>query len=460
MKRLRSLLPPIGIFALALLVRVVYNLTAARNYYPLHDSLAYQTLAFNLLDEHCYCLIQGVTVNRAPLWPFIIAGLSLVSRANIIDRLFLCVADAGTCVLIYYLARDLFGKRVGLVAGLVACVYPALYIYTGWMYTESLFTFLQAAICYCVLRIQRSHGRSRRLWILCGVLLGLISLTRPNGVLAIGLVVVWTLILVWRQKLPREALLNVVLATLVGLAVIAPWTVRNYVVSHSFVLVADADGTVLNGVYNNYVLTIPRIQGGWYSPAYAKKPSPNQPVSVDHCSAPCEVKGQSAETADALRWIKNHLNDIPIMMVYRLRNFFTAYTDEADMPLNRFEYQRSTRLVLRMSETIPYAIFAAAAVGLVVTLRRYWQELLFAYLVILGTLGVILAFYGNARFRSPIEPLLILLGAGALWWLTESQPGTRRWARSHGSGTSEKQSIPSVSRGLHAGPAQRDNSIV
>jgi hypothetical protein len=39
MKRVKPLLPAIGIFCLALLVRVIYNDTVAHNYYPLHDSL-------------------------------------------------------------------------------------------------------------------------------------------------------------------------------------------------------------------------------------------------------------------------------------------------------------------------------------------------------------------------------------------------------------------------------------
>jgi hypothetical protein len=121
---------------------------------------------------------------------------------------------------------------------------------------------------------------------------------------------------------------------------------------------------------------------------------------------------------------------MPILMVYHLQNFLTPYTNEADMPLDRFPDQNSSRFVLKMSETMPYAVFALAGLGLVVTRRRYWRELLFAYLVILGTLAEILVFYGNARFRSPIEPLLLLLGAGALWWLTETQPGTlRSWLR-------------------------------
>jgi len=83
--------------------------------------------------------------------------------------------------------------------------------------------------------------------------------------------------------------------------------------------------------------------------------------------------------------------------------------------------------VLAMSETLPIPIFLLAALGLVVTRRKYWHEFFFAYLVVLGTLAEILFFYGNSRFRSPIEPILLLLTAGALWWLTQTTPGTLRW---------------------------------
>jgi 4-amino-4-deoxy-L-arabinose transferase-like glycosyltransferase len=431
-ERIRPLLPPIGIFALAFLVCAIYNLTVSLHYTPQYDSLAYQSLAFHMLDEHCFCYQPHVTtLTKGPFWPFVIAGLSLVfGRANLVDRLFLSAADAGTCVLIYYLARDLFGKRAGLVAGLVACVYPALYIYTGWMYSETLYTFLQTAIIYTVLRIQRSQGRIWWLWVLCGVLLGCLSLTHPNGLLVIGLLVLWVLVLVWRQGLPRAALVHLGLAVVVACAVIAPWTIRNYNVSKSFVPVSGDSGTVLLGAYNNMALTDRKYPGGWIAPI-TSDPQVALPYAVHPCAATCEVARGSAETAAAIQWIKGHLADLPLLLVDHLRNFFTPYTSEADMPLTRFTSQRSTRIVLKMSETIPYAIFLAAALGLVVTLRRYWRELLFAYLVILGTVAGIVVFYGNSRFRSPIEPLLLLLGAGALWWLTESQPGTLHYWMRH-----------------------------
>lgn len=434
MKRIKPILPAISIFCIALLVRIVYNLTVAYGYYPTEDSFGYQMRAFTMLDEHCYCAAPHVvTVIRAPFWPFIIAALSLIAgRANIADRLFLCFVDAGTCVLIYLFARDLFNKRIGLVIGLIACVYPALYIYTGWMYTETLYTFLQLAICYCIYRIQRSKGTNRRLWVLCGVLLGLLSLTRPNGLLAIGLVIIWAIFLIWRKRLPKRTLINVALATLIACAIIAPWTIRNYLASHSFVPVETGDGEVFMGAYNDKTVSLPRFQGNWIRPGIAYPKGTKLPAPAP-CKghAACEVATNNNETAIAIHWVKTHLNDIPLLMVYHLRNFFTPYTSEVDMPLNRFQDRRSSQIVLAMSETFPIPIFLLAALGLVVTLRRYWHELCFAYLVVLGTLGEALVFYGIARFRSPIEPILLLCTAGTLWWLTETTPGTLYWSLSH-----------------------------
>lgn len=430
MQRLKPFIPATGIFCLALLVRVIYNLTVAHNYYPLYDSGQYQSIAFNLIDEHCFCLHPSITtLARPPLWPFLIAGLSFIfGRADIYDRLFLCCLGAGTCVLIFLFARDLFGKRIGLVAGLIACVYPALYLYDGWLYTESLYTFLLTAICYCALRIQRDEGKRRWPWLLCGVLLALLALTRPNGILVLALLLLWTIFLAWRRLLRKRALGSVALTTLLAILLIAPWTLRNYSVSHSFVPIATGDGTVLLGAYNDKVLNTPDLQGSWSNPlkATAQTMATLKPFSLNKCQATCEIAREDASKVAAEQWIKTHLSAVPVLLFYHLRNFWTPYTREADLPMERFPAQTSSQIVHAMSETLPLAIFLLAALGLLVTLKRHWRELLFAYLIILATLGEALVYYGSSRFRAPIEPLLVLLAAGALWWLTQDTPGTLR----------------------------------
>jgi 4-amino-4-deoxy-L-arabinose transferase-like glycosyltransferase len=430
MQRIKPFLPAMLLFCLALLVRVLYNVTVASAYYPEYDSAAYQSIAFNIIDEHCFCLHPYITtVYRPPLWPWLIAGLSLIfGRADIYDRLFLCCLGAGTCVLIYLFARELFGRRIGLIAGLMACIYPALYLYDGWLYTESLYNFLLTAICYCVLRIQRDSGQRKRLWLLCALLLALLALTRPNGILVLALVIGWTLVLTWRKILHSRALIHMVFAALVVALLLVPWTMRNYLVAHSFVPVATGDGTVLLGAYNDSILTNTNNQGIWINPLKTTPQNKQllQPFPLYTCTAPCEIAREEASKIAAEQWIKAHLSSMPTLLFYHLRNFWTPYTREADLPMERFPAQTSSALVHIMSTTFPLVIFALAAPGLIVTMKRFWRELLFAYLVLLATLGQALFYYGSSRFRAPVEPLLVLLAAGTCWWLFQDAPGTLR----------------------------------
>lgn len=450
MKSLKPFLPAISIFLLALLVRLLYNLTVAYNYYPLYDAVQYQSIGFNIIDEHCFCLHPLITtVNRAPLWPWLIAGISLlVGRGNFADRFFLCCTGSLTCVFVYLFARDLLQRRIGLIAGIIASLYPALYLYDGWMYTESLYTCLLIAICYSLYRIQRNGGQQKRLWVLCGVLLALLSLTRPNGIIVIAFVLAWTLFFAWRKSLQRKAVRNVALTALLACALIAPWTVRNYHVSQSLVPIATGDGTVLLGAYNDQMLSTPGNQGSWMNPLHIEADiKVLQPFPLFTCNAPCEIKREDASKNAAVQWIRNHISSLPAMLSYHFLNFWNPNTREADMPMYRFPDQLSSQIQLLLAETVPIPIFLLAALGLIVTLRKHWRELLFCYAILLLTLGEALAYYGSSRFRAPIEPVLVLLAAGGLWWLTQNEPGTLRWQRAQ-----RRQSSPPSSPGLEATP--------
>jgi 4-amino-4-deoxy-L-arabinose transferase-like glycosyltransferase len=441
MHHARSFLPAALITGVALGVRILYNTTVAQAYSPGYDSAQYQQIGFHLLDEHCFCLHPFITTAyRPPLWPWLIAGLSLLfGRADIYDRLLLCSLGAGTCLLIALFARDLFGKRCGLLAGLIAAIYPALFIYDGWLYTESLYTFLLCALCLCLQRIQRRQGHSMGLWLLCGVLLGLLALTRPNGLVLIGLVWLWTALLLWRKLLGLRALRNVVVATAIACLLVGPWTLRNALVAHSFIPVATGDGTVLLGAYNDQTATQSEHLGSWVNPLQTA-PGVLRPFPLFTCDAVCEVAREDASKKAALQWITGHISALPGLLASHVRNFWTPYTREADLPMERFPNLLASKIVLGMNLALPLLIFALAASGLLVTLK-FWRELLFAYLVILVALGEALIYYGSSRFRAPIEPLLIVLATGALWWLSRNRfsrwrrPGKRRDAHEALAGT-------------------------
>lgn len=432
MKRVIPWLPALGIFCLALLVRVIYNNTVAFQYYPLHDSLAYQTLARNLLEEHCFCQHPYIsTVYRTPLWPFLMAGVSLLfGPGDYVARITLSLIGSGTCVLVYLFARDLFGWRIGVLAGIAASVYPELYIYDGWLYTESLYIFLLFAVCYGLYRLQRSPTKNRRIWIICGILLGLLSYTRPNGIIVIGLFIVWAIIMAWQKLFSRRVTTRGVLTTtLIALALIVPWTARNYFVSHTFIPVATGDGTVLLGAYNNDALNRTTYAGGpkgtWINPLESR-PDISHAFPISTCTAQCEVTRETTYTGAAVQWIRNHMRIMPHLLKLHLINMWQPNTYEADLPIVRFPQAQFTQLVLSMMKTFPIYVFILAAFGFAVTWWR-WRELLFIYFMIVLTIAQNIFYYGIPRFRAPIEPMLILLAAGAIWWLTHQDKGTLRW---------------------------------
>lgn len=69
----------------------------------------------------------------------------------------------------------------------------------------------------------------------------------------------WAAFLVWRRRLPQRTLIGAALALLSA----APWTVRNSLVSRSFVPLAVGNGQVLVGADNNTVLTEQNSLGLW-----------------------------------------------------------------------------------------------------------------------------------------------------------------------------------------------------
>jgi 4-amino-4-deoxy-L-arabinose transferase-like glycosyltransferase len=449
MKRIKPMLPAIGIFCLALIVRVIYNNTVAYHYFPLHDSAFYQGIAFHLLNEHCFCLESYVpTVDRAPLWPFTIAGISLVfGPSDYFARLFLSFIGSGTCVLVYLFARDMFSWRIGVLAGVFAAIYPELYIYDGWLYTESLYIFLLFAVCYALYRLQFAPQKNWRIWIICGVLLGLLSITRPNGITVIGLFIVWAIIMVWQKFLSwRVTISGVLVTTLIAFVFIAPWTMRNYLVSHTFIPVAIGDGTVLLGAYNNQALAKAAYQGGpkgiWINPIVSR-PDVVHPFPLHTCTPPCEVAREAAFKDAAVTWAQDNINRMPHLLALHFMNMWQPDTYESDLPTVRFPQQQSTQFVLRMMKTWPIYLFIIAALGMAVTLWR-WRELLFIYFMIIMTIAQNLIYYGIPRFRAPIEPMLILLAAGCIWCLTQKEKGTLRWmiAQIHHKDQISSQQIP------------------
>lgn len=437
MKRLHTSLPVISIFVLALLIRLLYNLTVARHYFAKYDAALYNHIAYNIVYHHCFCFYPNQpALSRPPLWPFILSIFYLLPPQpdpQLLDtgaqvfygRLLYCFIGSFTCVLVYLLARELFGTRIAFISGMIAAVYPGLFIYDGWLYAETLYTFLLTALIYSLYRLQRT---AQRRWIIVsGLLLGLATLARPNGPLLFGMLFLWAIAIILAKVLPWQTVVKSVLViTCIAVTLIVPWTYRNYQVSHAFVLVSIGEGEVLLGAYNDNILR--GTTGWWTSPRYIT-PRPDVPPMVlkNHDTEGYTPEDDRIATDYALHWIQAHWRDMPRLISYHWNSMWSSYTPDDNLPYKEYPDQLSSQVVWYMMLLMPPPVFLLATIGLFVTWQRRKKQLLIVYSVIALTIAQNLAFYGIPRFRAPIEPMLILLAAGAIWWLTHKEKGTLRW---------------------------------
>lgn len=433
MKLLKAVAPILGVFSVALLVRLFYNVTVAQGYQPNFDAALYYQIAGRMLTEHCYCFHPfHPTVSRSPLWPFVMAGLYAITGQHVLTdpgavwtaQLFYCILGSGTCVLTYLFARELFGKRIALVTGLIAAVYCGLFLYDGWLFADPLYTFLLTFFIYALYHLQKSLSLykqfegikgfkgfwQRHNWtIVSGIVLGLMTLTRPNGIGFLVLLFIWGIFVArnygisWRL-VGKEILLIACLAA----CIVAPWTYRNYQQSHSFVLVATGMGEVLLGAYNDRVLNEPGVLSMWMPPVGSKI----------HDSVGYTPQDDSADTAKALSWMRAHPGSVVYLMGQHLINMWKPYTyTYTGLPMEQFPNRPASQIMRQILPIESFPIFIMAAAGLLVTLKKRWNQLFLVYLVLAFTIAENVVFYGSMRFRAPIEPLLVLLTGGFLWWV-------------------------------------------
>ncbi|GCE10817.1 ArnT family glycosyltransferase [Tengunoibacter tsumagoiensis] len=435
MQRYRTFWPILSVFVVSLIVRITYNLTAANGYFPKYDARLYEIIANSLIGpQHCFCLFSRIpTTSRAPLWPWIIAAIySVMGPENIYPRLFLCVLGSGTCVLIYLLARELFSPRIALVTGLLAAVYVGMFLYDGWLFSESLYTFLSTALVYALFRLQRClissakisgskwsvFSELRRWQLVCGALVGLASLTRPNGPVLYGILLIWGgILLVCRLSSWQIMLRSLLIIICVSLVFILPWTYRNYYSAHESTLVATGMGEVLAGAYNDTVVVgNPETGPGyWVSRDKVVPALPEAQKKPHHDSYGYTAENEKQDVALAIHWMRTHVSELPALIGWHFIHMWQPYTLEPGLPIKEFPDRLASQIVWYLLYIMSIPVFLLAFAGLIATLRSRWVLLLPIYLMLGSTIAVNLALYANMRFRAPIEPLLVLLVGGLLW---------------------------------------------
>ena len=211
----------------ALFVRTGFVLTRAP-VYAFPDSTQYAGIAKNLLAEGSFAFDEDRKACRGPGYPVFLAGcFAMLGESAAGVRLVQAVIGAATCLLVFALARGLFGQTAGLIAGALAAIYPFFIFYTGLVLTETLFIATLAGAMLLLVRAERSRWRL----LAAGVVTGVGILIRPSMLLMAPLLAIW-----WACRRPAgRRILEGMAFLAIAWGCLGPWVWRNYRIFEHFV---------------------------------------------------------------------------------------------------------------------------------------------------------------------------------------------------------------------------------
>src|SRR4051812_16012638 len=391
-----------AIVAGAVALRLLYVLVLARHVPMAGDSQFFNAEANLVADGKGYVepfveAAYGISVPTAahpPLYPTLLAALSAVGLDGLLAHRALGAFLGGvTIVLIALIGRRVGGERVGLVAALVAALYPLLGAADGAPMSESLYGLLIAACLLAALALRdarRDSPVTRTVWLAAalGGLIGLATLTRSEALL---LLVLLGLPLTWRAWRPALALL------VACVLVLAPWTIRNWSAFDRFTLISHNDSTVLAGANCGRTYRGSDL-GGWRFECI----SPRHTFREGAQAARWRQEGIDYATDHASRW--------PLVVPVRVLRTWDLW-----QPRRQIESAEGRARWAEKAGVAAYFLLLPFTIAGFVLLRRrdrgaFWILLAPAVLVTASSaIG-----YGVPRFRHAFEISLVVTAAVAL----------------------------------------------
>ncbi len=289
------------------------------------------------------------------------------------------ILDSLTCVLVFFLARHFLGFLPGLLSGCAAALYVPLASFSIQFMSETLFTFFLVAAVY-VLAVA---GLSHRGAIMGGVLCGLATLVRPNGIFIAVFLGMWMVFPLskWRKRIVPTA----VYASAFML-VLSPWILRNARLFGAIVPTTTRTGIT---TYNSYLFP---EEGPGFNEVF--------PPHTAYYSIENEAEASSYLLKATAEHIARHpletLKTIPIktsLLVY-------PFDLEWFVPWSPLRFN-----------PFFFAVFCFGIAG-VLFRRRFPGEIpgIFLYLFI-SLAATSLLLYSSPRLRLPYDPFLIILAA-------------------------------------------------
>jgi 4-amino-4-deoxy-L-arabinose transferase-like glycosyltransferase len=354
-------------------------------------------------------LPTGPSAWAPPLYPYILAGVfklfgvySPLSAWVILA--FNSVFAALTCLTLYKIAERIYGISVAPAAAWTWAVFPyAIYWPVRVVWETSLTTFLLSLALLLTLRMADEPPRPR-MWILFGLLWGVIALTNTAVVSMLPFCLLWLL-----YHLPRrpQQFLGAALCVLTAALVVSPWLVRNYQVFGKFILVRD------NLPLEMYEANNEQSAGLWTRNEHPG----NNPEAMRRFQELGELGFMAEKRQQVREFIREHPGRFLLFTIERAVYFWIAPPQAAIVAGYDLMISRHTNFLLA-------AVLAFAGLWLTIRNRKRGAFLLACFLLVYPLPYYLVMPF--VRYKHPIEPEMIMLIVYLFW---ESRKIQVRWPR-------------------------------
>jgi len=389
------------LFALALGLRLAHVLAMRQSPYfdhPIVDAYTYQQAAKAIAAGTGH---PDKIFWQPPGYPYFLGLLYWAAGSVnfVLPRIAQSILGGLSTVLTAWIGARLFGRIVGLAAGIAVGLYGTLIYFDGELLAVSVTVALQlGAVAVALLAL--GPNRKAALWVGAGFLAGLASITTATSI-----VLVLALALTAR-RLALWCLLGAVLA-------IAPVTIRNAALGHEWIPISWNGGVNLyignNPHYDDVVAIRPDRQ--WRD--LTAEPERHGIWTKAGASTYFVRKVTAWARQDPAAFLKLQLRKIRLLLggdeIFRNQAIYPA---RSDSPVLRVLLWKCPGIAFPWGVLLPIAL-----IGLAVAWKR---APLLGWILALDALANV-AFFITARYRVPMVPFLAIFAAeGARWFLRDA----------------------------------------
>ncbi len=398
------------LFLIAFVLRFVYLAQVQDN-----PAFEYPTLDARYHDEWAQAVASGKLSHpqaffRAPLYPYFLGLVYYIFGHNYYaPRIVQYLIGSIGVLLFALLAARLFGKKMGVVTGIVFATYASVIYFEGELLLDFLLIPLDLLIFIFLYKAKESPSPIN--WTLAGLWLGLSAITRPNILVFIPAVLLW----IWycfhkSENLQRQ--LKFAALFLVGVFLpILPVAVHNYRAEEPLVLIASQGGI------NFYIGNNPNADG--FTSMMPGRLQTNWELADIRAMAKEETGRElsSAELSDfwyrkGLEFWKSHPVDAFKLLLKKTYLFFTRFEISNNQDIYLFWKNSS---LIRLLPVGFWLVGPLGLLGIVFSLVKRKARLLSIFVLIYA--ASVILFFVNARFRLPILPFLTLFAIYAVYEL-------------------------------------------